>query len=409
MKKKDKLPGQCYYIGNDREDNPKLGAKILSDGRESLFIDYYLGMLYDDGKPRKNRKRESLSLYLLSSPRTPIERTTNKETLVIAKKIRDERAQELLQQEKGYRLPNRQVVNFLDYMAKYELEYTKKDIRMIHIARQRFIDFLNDTPEYNKYTSFIKPNMIDSDMMLAFTEYLQSRSKGEGAKSIYQRFKKMYRACAIDNDINSNKPFVIKKGDDKGKTITIKVDEMAIVKDYLSPEEIKKLKDTTYIHQSQDIRDAFLFCVGTGMRYCDVRDLTFGNIDLPNKKLSFNQNKTKGHSTKSNVTLDLPNSLLAMIQARQDGKGKDDLVFNLPSHEACNKALGRWVKRAGINKHITWHGARHTFGTIMAEKAQIRVVQEMMGHSSLKYTERYTRVVNEQKKNAMSQMGEILD
>ena len=43
-----------YMISTDDTDNPKLGAKILSDGRESLFLDYYLGyiMVYDESKER---------------------------------------------------------------------------------------------------------------------------------------------------------------------------------------------------------------------------------------------------------------------------------------------------------------------------------------------------------------------
>ena len=39
----------------------------------------------------------------------------------------------------------------------------------------------------------------------------------------------------------------------------------------------------------------------------------------------------------------------------------------------------------------------------------VRVVQEMMGHSSLKYTERYTRVVDEQKKAAMAELSKIME
>lgn len=56
-----------YMISTDDTDNPKLGAKILSDGRESLFLDYYLGyiMVYDESKDKtvakKDRKREALN------------------------------------------------------------------------------------------------------------------------------------------------------------------------------------------------------------------------------------------------------------------------------------------------------------------------------------------------------------
>ena len=41
--KKDIRSDNTYIISQDTTDNPKLGAKILSDGRESLFLDYYFG------------------------------------------------------------------------------------------------------------------------------------------------------------------------------------------------------------------------------------------------------------------------------------------------------------------------------------------------------------------------------
>ena len=195
--KKDIRSDNTYIISNDGTDNPKLGAKILSDGRESLFLDYYFGyqMVYserlDREVARKDRKREFLKLYLWQAPRTPTERQQNKQTLELAKKIRFERGQELLESVEGYRLKKERDINFLDYFQSYIDKYTKKDIRMLNIALRRFKDFLNDTPEYKKFTKKISPEQITKDMVEAFTEYLQGRSVGEGAKRIYARFKKV--------------------------------------------------------------------------------------------------------------------------------------------------------------------------------------------------------------------------
>lgn len=416
MAKKNLKAGQCYLISIDREENPKLGAKVLTDGRDSLFLDYYFGyeMIYNEAKdrmePKKNRRRENLKLYLWHNPRTPLQRQENKDTLVLARKIRHDRGQELLDQEKGYKLQTKKAsINFLEYFQEYLDAYTKKDVRMIQIALQRFKDFLHDTPEFNRFERKIKPEQITSEMVEAFTEYLKSRSIGEGAKSIYQRFKKVFKSCAIKYNINYQRPFV----DSEGKTISITVDEDAIVKDFLSPDEEKKLMATHYTGENPEIRSAFIFCLYTGMRFCDVKDLTFGNFDFANKLLSYEQNKTKGHSKHSSVTLPLTDALLELIADKMEDAKKDDLVFNLPSHTMCLKALRRWVKRAGIDKHITWHCARHSFGTNMAATAaqkgfSVRVVQEMMGHSSLKYTERYTRVVDEQKKAAMAELSKMM-
>ncbi len=417
MAKKDLQAGQCYFISTDREENPKLGAKVLSDGRESLFLDFYFGyeMVYNESKdqmqPKKQKRRESLKLYLWHNPRTPQQRQENKDTLLLAKKIRHDKGQELLDQEKGYRLQTKKAnINFLDFFQEYIDAYTKKDVRMIQIALQRFKDFLKDTPEFSKFERKIRPEQINSEMVEAFTEYLQSRSIGEGAKSIYQRFKKVYKSCATKCNINYQRPFV----DSDGKSITITIDEGAIIKDFLSPDEEKQLINTHYIGENPEIRNAFIFCLYTGMRFCDVKDLTFGNFDFANRLLTYEQNKTKGHSKHSSVTLPLTDALIELVADKMKDAPKDALVFELPSHTMCLKALRRWVKRAGIEKHITWHCARHSFGTNMAATAaqkgfSVRVVQEMMGHSSLRYTERYTRVVDEQKKAAMAELSKMME
>lgn len=414
---KDLRVGESCIISNDRQANPKVGAKLLSDGRVSLFLDFYFGytMVYsnalDKMVPKKQKRREMLNIYILQKPRTQQQRQEYKDGIELANRLRTKRALEITEPEKKEELKKKKAsINFLDYFQEYIDAYTKKDVRMIQIALQRFKDFLKETPEYNLYERKIKPEQITNDMVEAFTEYLQTRSVGEGAKSIYQRFKKVYKACAIKCNINYQRPFV----NDEGKSITITIDEDALVKDFLSPEEEKQLMATHYTGENPEIRNAFIFCLYTGMRWCDVRDLTIGDIDFANRLLTYEQNKTKGHSKHSSVTLPLTDGLLELVADKMDGAKKDTLVFELPSHTMCLKALRRWTKRAGIDKHITWHCARHSFGTNMAMTAaqkgySVRVVQEMMGHSSLKYTERYTRVVDEQKKQAMAELSKLME
>lgn len=413
---RDLKVGESCIISNDRQANPKLGAKLLSDGRASLFLDYYFGytMVYSESQdkmvPKKQKRREMLNIYILQKPRTPKERQEYKDGIALADKIRREKANAVEDEDKKEALKKKKVsINFLVFFQEYLDAYTKKDVRMIQIALQRFKDFLRDTPEYNIYEQKIKPEQVTSEMVEAFTEYLQGRSVGEGAKSIYQRFKKVYKACAIKCNINYQRPFV----NEEGKSITITIDEDAIVKDFLSPEEERQLMATHYTGENPEIRNAFIFCLYTGMRFCDVRDLTFGDIDFANRLLTYEQNKTKGHSKHSSVTLPVSDALLELMGEQPEARDKGELVFTLPSHTMCLKALRRWTKRAGIDKHITWHCARHSFGTNMAMTAaqkgfSVRVVQEMMGHSSLKYTERYTRVVDEQKKQAMAELSKMM-
>lgn len=402
--KKEIRGDNTYLISQDTTDNPKLGAKILADGRESLFLDFYFGyqMVYseklDKMVAKKDRKREYLSLYLWQAPRTPIERQQNKEILELAKKIRFEKGQELLESVEGYRLKQERDINFLDWMEAYYNSYTKGDKRHIKRARICFIDFLASTPEFAKYSKSIKPDQITKPMIVAFTEYLQNRFVGEGAHTLYARFKKIIKS-AIESD-------VIRKNPCNG--VIIKIDNGTLKKDVLSVEEIGKMIDTHYTGENPDIRRAFIFSCYCGLRWCDVKELTFANVDYSNKLLKFEQAKTKGHSSASGVIIPLNDGLLKLIGKPSNEDGKNTLVFPLPSHTMCLKALKHWVARSGIDKHITWHCARHSFAVnILNNGANIKTLASLLGHSGLKHTEKYTRAVDSLKQDAINSLPEL--
>ena len=231
-------------------------------------------------------------------------------------------------------------------------------------------------------------------MMLAFTDYLKSRFKGEGAHTLYARFKKVIKN-AVEQDILRKNPCT---------GIIIKIDANKLTKDVLSIDEMQQLIATHYTGENPDIRRAFIFCLYCGLRWCDVKDLTYSNVDFANKLLRFEQAKTKGHSSASNVAIPLNDGLLNLI-----GEGdRGDLIFPLPSHTMCLKALRHWVSRAGIDKHITWHCARHSFAVnILNNGANIKTVASLLGHSGLKHTEKYTRAVDSLKQEAINSLPEL--
>lgn len=391
-----------YMISTDETDNPKLGAKILSSGKESIFLDYYLGyrMIYDEKQDkevaRKDRKREYIKLYLWQAPRTPLERQQNKETLELAKKIRFEREQEMKAGELGYRLEKKDNINFLDYFQNYIDNYQKKDIRVIMMALGKFKSFLAE--KHPVYANFIKPTNLNRDLMLEFVEYLQNICVGEGAHTIFQRFKKVVK-YAEEHDMIHKNPC---------NGITCKIDDQIIKKDILSLEEIENLLNTRYQGENIEIRKAFIFCLYTGIRFCDVVVLRFSNVDYSNRLLSFEQNKTSGHSKASNVVIPLNDGLISLIGHPSSPDNTDEIIFKLPSHTMCLKALRHWTARAGITKHITWHCARHSFAVnILNNGANIKTVASLLGHSGLKHTEKYTRAVDKLKEDAINSLPEL--
>ena len=60
--------------------------------------------------------------------------------------------------------------------------------------------------------------------------------------------------------------------------------------------------------------------------------------------------------------------------------------------------LGEWMKEAGIEKHITYHCSRHTAATMLLTLgADLYTVSKILGHSSIKMTEVYAKIVDKKK------------
>jgi site-specific recombinase XerD len=364
-----------------KKNNVILREKALTNGNISLYLD-----IYRDGQ----RSYEFLKLYINSKARTPVERQVNKEVYELAEKIRTDKESELNHQAHGHIAPSTKRINFLDYYQAYIDQYTKADVRMIKASFERFKDFLKDY--YPAYKNTIKPDQLTKDMMIKFVEYLESKSKGEGALTFYKRFKKVIK-YAVEHNVISKNPCT---------GVVCKVDENALTKDILSVDEMRKLITTHYPEQNLDTRRAFIFTLYTGIRFCDIIELKYSDVDYSNKTLKFNQSKTKGHSSTSWVNIPLNDALLSLIGEKPE---KDDFIFKLPSQSMCLKALRHWVAKAKIDKHITWHCGRHSFAVnILNGGANIKTVASLLGHSGLKHTEKYTRAVDSLKEQAINSL-----
>lgn len=379
---------------NTKTDNPKLGCKMLSDGRGSLYLIYNYG--YNGATGKTMRKKEFLSLYLYSTARTPVERQQNKETLALAQKIKDERKQQFLEDREGYRL-RLKGINLFTYFADFIKKSGVADMHVLEGALKNFKDYI--VISYPQFANRIEPKNLSKDMMVGFARYIEKTHTGEGIRTYWQRFKRLINYAVSKG--------VIKKSPCLGIKVASQSDILA--KDILSQQELSKLFATHYDKESPLIRRAFAVTCFTGIRHCDLAKLTWGNVDYANKRLSFRQVKVVRESDNSGVNTPLNDAALAAIGQRPVGAKDDDLIFpNLPSIEASNKALRHWVKRAGISKHITWHCGRHTFATlVLSNGANIKVVSELLGHSSLKFTQKYVRAVDDLKKAAVDSLPKI--
>lgn len=405
---------------NKLKQNPRLFQKKMTDGRYSLFLEYYLGRtespVYDDdgnhvlytegamkGKPkykiRHNRKTEALNLYIWAAPRNAQERQQNKNTLQLAEKIRFEKEQEMLEDRKGYRLKKEKECNFLRYFRNHRDNeaFTIPVQKSYKYAYIRFIEYLEETPRFAKYKEVLPMDAITPDMVLGFTNYLRKKCTGEGPRKNYHWFKKVI-ADAVDEDL-------IKKNPCRG--IRIIYDTNVMLKEILSPREIKKLATFRYKGEHREVQRAFIFCCYTGMRFCDVAELTFTNIDYEAMVMRFNQKKAAGRSAHAAVVTPLNDELLKLI-GEPENDDYSTKIFDLPHKGTARKHLLRWVKEAGINKKITWHCARHSFAVnLLNAGADIKTVSSLLGHANIKMTEKYLHVIDSRKQKAINSLGKI--
>ena len=383
------------WFKNNRTDNPKLMTKPLKNGTESIYLYYVYGYTQDiDGTgkvvTKVDRKKEFLHLYLISKPSTPFEKKQNEEVIKLAIQIKNERGQQVLEDKEGYRVKQNNKVDFLAYAQDYINAYKKADIRVVEMAMRDFRKFI--TEHYPRHANKIEPKRMTTDMMKQFAEYLKDTHRGTGVHSVYQRFKKIINQ-GVEDGIFTKSPC---------RGVSVERNEDMLLKDVLTQEEIAQLFATHYPRENPEIRRAFALTCFCGIRFCDINNLRFSDIDYSNRLLQFRQSKTgKG------VTIQLNDTTLYIIGIKPQG-AEDDYIFHLPSSTMCLKALRNWTKRAGIDKHITWHCGRHSFATnILTNGANIKVVAELMGHSTITYTQVYARALDQEKKRALDSLQAI--
>lgn len=342
-----------------------------ADGTVSQLLD-----IYHNGK----RHYEFLKHLKLVKAANPADRQANKDKSDQAKMIETKRAQELSASDYSMITDTGKKTIVTIWMQKFIDTYKKKDVRNLQGALNRFINFL---VEYKMQgLTFGK---LDELIISDFQDYLRHHSEGEGASSYFNRFKKMVKQAYRQKLIQSNPASEVKTIQGNAKK-----------KDTLTLEEIKLLSATPT--ESNEIKKAFIYSCVTGLRWIDVSTLKWKHINIDNKYMDVQQSKTE-----KNVRINLNDTAIKLLE--EQGK-PETFVFTLPTANGANKTLKAWVKRAGISKKITWHNARHSFGTnLIYFGADVTTASSLLGHTSLKHTQRYVKAASELKERATNTLN----
>lgn len=244
------------------------------------------------------------------------------------------------------------------FTNKQPLPFAKIDLPLI----ESFKTFLMNAPRGGNKSGFISPNT---------------------ASTYFTIFKAGLHQAFIDGYFDVDLPAKVKgiSGEESRR-------------EYLTIEELNILAATPCHYPM--LKRAALFSALTGLRHSDIRKLKWSELSKEGDRyrILFTQKKTKGVQY-------LPISEQAYLICGEPGD-PDRLVFEgLQKPSWINQPMKKWIEDAGIKKHITFHCFRHSFATNqLAEGTDIYTISKMLGHTSVRTTQIYTKVVDPKKEHA---------
>lgn len=158
---------------------------------------------------------------------------------------------------------------------------------------------------------------------------------------------------------------------------------------FLNVEELKKLEQLNLPEEftgQNKAKDFFLFSCYTGLRFSDLKALTYKNIR--DGCLTFTMQKT--NKDLSIPLIEKAKHIIAKYENHSERQG--DLLLPLSNNKRTNINLKQIAEKCNINKPLTFHIARHTFAsTHVYVGTHLILLKELMGHSSIEQTEIYAK------------------
>ncbi len=346
----------------------KLRKKKIAGGRVSLYLDIY---------HKGNRKYEFLQLYLAK------DKNANRETLAIAESIAAKRQLEISFDSYGYIPKFKRSADFLEYFMK--IPRAKGMNRPERSTLKHLRIFTGGK---------VKISQIDEKWCENFKRYLSDSLAPNSVKTYLACLNIALNQAAKDKIINKNPLQHVKK---------VKIDDSERV--FLTFDELQKLTKTKF--KKSDIKRAFLFTCYTGLRYSDVKKLTWKQITSNGNRYNLEFRQQKTGSFEYFPLSEMASEILT--------KGQDNLirlphskVFDIPEHGQYNVVLKLLAKKAGINKNVTSHTGRHTFATLMlTHGVDIYTVSKLLGHKSLSTTQIYAKIIDQKKDEAVDMLPKV--
>lgn len=369
----------------------RLRAKKLSNGNLSLYLDRYVN---------GHREYQFLRLYLVPEY-TKEDKDKNKQSLQLANAIKAKQIIELQNGRYGFRTPATKVkTSFLEYIDTFIANRKQAYQRLARSLKNHIIKYKGEK---------VLLSDVDKEFLKGFAQYLnktqaagniskkKNRPLSQGSKwNYFNMLSLLLNKARRDGFIVAN-PMQELNPEDRPQRAEPR-------RTFLTLEEVRNLANTKI--KRSDVKQAFLFSCLCGLRFSDIKQLSWNNL----------QKDSKGDMTaeiiqqKTGNLLYLPISREALKQLPKVAD-KSGLVFGtLPDASYTTKILKQWAAKAGITKNVTFHVARHTFATLgLTYGAELYTISKLLGHSNIGVTQIYADIISEKKRKAVDAIPSITD
>ncbi|MEI9954930.1 MAG: site-specific integrase [Ferruginibacter sp.] len=276
-----------------------------------------------------------------------------------------------------------------DYAKRVDVDLKTPTFYKYQRVKNYLVEFLQTTRKMKN----IPVSRVDSELLKQFYYFLR-KEKGNCNNS----------AVTLMNFLKTVLKKPVKRGQIKEDPfMDMKLRFEAVDRGFLTKDDLGKLEQWIAPTESLERnRDIFLLCCYTGLAYSDVRDFSGSHI-IKDPDETFYIKKPRAKTGIVSIIPLLPAAERILKKFCSSDDVREFKLF-VPCNQKLNESLKVIGERSGIERVLHMHLARHTFATTvtLANRVPIESVSKMLGHSSVKHTQRYARVVGEKLKSDMA-------
>ncbi|WP_308663358.1 site-specific integrase [uncultured Alistipes sp.] len=228
---------------------------------------------------------------------------------------------------------------------------------------------------------------VNGELVRAFAFYLKTE-KGCQQNTVirYMKCLKKITNLARANDWMAKDPF-----------LGIRFHEKEVVREFLTMDELQTIYRKEFpLERLTLVRDVFIFAAFTGLAFIDVQQLAPEHIVRDNNgNLWIRKPRQKTKNMCNIPLLDIPQEILRKYADHPTCR-KKGVLLPVPCNQKMNSYLKEIADICMIRKNLTTHCARHSYATsvCLANGVSLENVAKMLGHSNIKMTQHYARVLD---------------